>query len=64
MDLDYRKRANYLIEKNRLNITTRDIEYKHHIKSIDAFLKDNYKESYRLARLTQKMYKSHDVLKL
>jgi len=61
-ELDYRNKANYWIEKNRLNIILKDAEHRIHIKSIDAFLKDEYKESYRLAKLAHKINQSHDVL--
>lgn len=59
-----RNKASHWIEQNKLNIISKDVEYKFHIQSIDAFLKEDFKESYRLARLANKMNKSHDVLRL
>ena len=59
-----REKASYWIEKNRLNIIPSDAEYKIHIKSIDAFLKEDYEASRRLGYRANQMYQSHRKLRL
>jgi len=52
-----------LIEYNRLNINEKDMEFKYHILSIDLFFSGRYEDSYRYAKLTNKIIKSKDLLR-
>jgi hypothetical protein len=59
-----RAKAEYWIKKNKLTINERDDSYPMHIKSIDSFLKDDYENSYKLAKKANRKHFSTDTLKL
>jgi hypothetical protein len=59
-----RNKAVYWIERNKLDIPEKSVEYNIHIQSIDAFVKEDYEKAYKLAKRANRMNKSYDVLRL